>query len=253
MRVPVVDYLVTLARASTERGLDELVELERSVCVPMPLSRRLSFFSLTGGVGCSTVTVEVATMLATLRGEQVRLVDAQGGSPLPQPPSQAGLETLALPPTAWPAAMADWHNLLEAQPSPAQMTITDWGAAPGQALRALSASAHALCVVSDASRASIEHAATIVRSLREHRPVVLCAVDNHRIATSATRQLLTQVPAPSFLLPFDARRPPRAEVPRPLGSRTSHEVLRLSATLMDLLVTPRATHPTRPEAREAQG
>lgn len=251
MRVPVLDRLLTLARASTERGLDELVELERAVCVPMPLSRRLSFLSLTGGAGCSTVAVEVASMLSHLRGERIRLVDAQGGSPLPQPRGPVDLETLALPPSAWPAAVDDWRSLLEAQPSRAQMTITDWGAAPGQDIPALGTSAHALCVVADASRPGIENAAAVVRGLHDRLPVVLCVVDCRRIATSATRDLLRQVPAPAFLLPFEPRRPTRLEVPRPLGSRASREILRLSATLMDLLVTPRPARPTEPDAWEA--
>lgn len=239
MRVPVLDRLRTLASASTERGLTELIDLEHAVCVPMPLSRRISVFSLTGGVGCSTVAVEVATMLSLAREERIRLIDAQGGSPMPQPPRHAGLERLALSPSAWPAAVPAWRGFLDAQPSRAEMTITDWGAAPRAAIRSLSATGHAVCLVTDASRSGIDQAAAVARTLHGEIPVALCAVDSHRVATTATRDLLRQVPMPTFLLPFDARRPAHSELPRPMGSDASREVLRLGATLMDLVLTPR--------------
>ena len=234
-----LDRLRTLARASTERGVRELIELEHTVCVPMPLSRRISVFSLTGGVGCSTVAGEVATMLSLVRAESIRLIDAQGGSPTPQPPAHADLETLALPSSAWPAAVPAWRSFLNAQPSRAEMTITDWGAAPSDAIRSISASAHAVCLVSDASRPGIDQAAAVAQSLQADIPIALCAVDTHRVATTATGDLLRQVPIPTFLLPFDARRPARMELPRPTGSVASREILRLGAMLMNLVVTPR--------------
>lgn len=239
MRLPVLDRVRTLARASTDRGLSELVNLERAVCVPMPLSRRVSVFSLTGGVGCSTVTSEVATMLALLRGERIRLIDAQGGSPTPQLPEHAELEVLTLRAGAWPAAVPAWRAVLDAQPSRAEMTITDWGAAPREAIRSISSTAHAVCLVCDTSRPGIEQAAAVARSLRGQVPVTVCAVDLHRTATAATHDLLRRVPVPAFSLPFDTRRPSRHELPRPAGSRASREILRLSAALMDSVVAPR--------------
>lgn len=240
MRSAIVERLRTLSKASTRSGLDELVVLERAVCVAMPLSRRVSVFSLTGGVGCSTVATEVAALLARLRQERIRLVSAQGSSPVPRPPAGSALEILALPPESWPVAVPAWQAMLEAQPTRAQMTITDWGAAPMDALRPLGAGAHAICLVTDASRPGIERAAAVARSLRDESPVAVCAVDVHRVATSATPGLLRQMPAPAYLLRFDARRPSSLELPRPAGSATSRELLRLGAELMSAVVTPDA-------------
>ncbi|MBP2407315.1 hypothetical protein [Brachybacterium fresconis] len=216
----------------------ELVALEQAVCIPMPLSRRVSVLSLAGGVGCSTVATETATLLSRLRQERIRLVSAQGSSPAPRSPAGNDLEFLALPPESWPAAVPAWQALLESHPTRAELTITDWGAAPMDALRPISTGAHAICLVTDASRPGIERAASVARSLRDEAPVIVCSVDVHHVATTATPDLLTQMHVPAFLVRFDARRPARLDLPRPAGSETSRELLRLGAQLMTTIVTP---------------
>lgn len=240
MRARHLGKLRTLLRASTESGLSALIAQESSLGVPLPLSRHIAVLSASGGVGCSTLAADVAGMLARLRGERVRLIDAQGASPVPAVPKGSSVERVSLPSEAWPGALEAWRELISAQPSRAELSVTDWGQVPLPSFQAIADASHAVCLVVSASRRGMDDAARVVAPLTELVPTAVCFVDAHGTATPATRRLVEQFPVPAVVIPYDRRRSFSTEETLPPDSRAAHELHRLCGDLVSMVVTPPA-------------
>ncbi|WP_271986442.1 hypothetical protein [Pseudoclavibacter terrae] len=192
--------------ALTARGAAELRDLREHATVPLALRRRVGVASLAVGAGCTTVAVELARFLSSVRRDRVRFVSAQGGSPRPERGLDGtAVEALELPPAEWPADVDAWWRLHRASSDAYDLTVTDWGATPLERIRDLAEHSHVLCLVAPADRSSVQQALDVAAAIGAHTRVVLVAVDVQRVAGAATEMLVDNLPFPSVLLRHDRK------------------------------------------------
>ncbi|NYF11725.1 hypothetical protein HDC34_000019 [Pseudoclavibacter sp. JAI123] len=192
--------------AFTARGAAELRDLRERAAVPLALRRRVGVASLAVGAGCTTVAVELARFLSSVRRDRVRFVSAQGGSARPERGLDGtAVEALELSPAEWPADVDAWWRLHRASSDAYDLTVTDWGATPLERIRDLAEHSHVLCLVTPADRSSVQQALDVAAAIGAHTRVVLVAVDVQRVAGLATEMLVDNLPFPSVLLRHDRK------------------------------------------------
>lgn len=197
---------LTRPQALTARGAAELQDLRERAAAPLALRRRIGVASLAAGSGATTVAVELARFLASVRGDRVRFVSAQGPSPRPERRFQrTSVEALELAPTEWPADVEAWWRLHRASSDRYDVTVTDWGATPLARIRDLAEHSHVLCLVTTAERDSVQRALDVAAAVGSHTQVVLVAVDVNRVAGLATEKLIGNLPFPSVLFRTDRK------------------------------------------------
>lgn len=237
--------LSMLLHATSGHGARELRELQHAISTPLPLRRRIGIISLAGGTGCSTITAELACMLASRRSGTVLCVDAQGRSPTPIAGLATQLGIASLGPDAYPAAITAWWKQLAEQQRKYDLTLTDWGVTPLNRIADIAAHSHALCIVTAAERPAIQVALDVATVARASTGVVLAVNDVHHTARYATGELVRHLPVPAVLVRHDPRRTASLELPRPLSGRTGLRLLRLAAALVRYTAAPATTQEAR--------
>lgn len=228
-----------IARGFSAGTAEELVRLEERIAAPLPLSRRVAFASLVGGVGCTSTAARVAATLSARRGGRVLGVNAQGTSP--SLAHHAGvprgeLPVLDLAATAWPGAIEQWWELTAELLPAHDLVVTDWGALGQSALRAVAENAHALVLVAPCERGRIQDAVDVAEAVRvAHRvPVSLAIVEVRQRASAALRSVVRRLPGDAVLVPHDARfslaSPP---IGRRLRATSAVAYRRLAASAVD--------------------
>ncbi|WP_371029854.1 hypothetical protein [Pseudoclavibacter sp. JSM 162008] len=241
--------------ALTARGAAELRDLREHATVPLALRRRVGVASLAVGAGCTTVAVELARFLSSVRRDRVRFVSAQGGSARPERGLDGtAVEALELSPAEWPADVDAWWRLHRASSDAYDLTVTDWGATPLERIRDLAEHSHVLCLVTPADRSSVQQALDVAAAIGAHTRVVLVAVDVQRVAGLATEMLVDNLPFASVLLRHDrklresARRGLDGVRMLRLGARVIDAAAGVAAPPVPTPVAPSAPVPHAPPA-----
>ena len=205
--IPFSALMLSLRSTLTARGASELQDLRERAAAPLALRRRVGVASLAVGSGCTTIAVELARFLASVRGDRVRFVSAQGESPRPERGLDGtDVEALELGTSEWPADVDAWWRLHRASSDAFDLTVTDWGATPLARIRDLAEHSHVLCLVTPADRANVQRALDVAAAVGKNTRVVLVAVDVQGVAGLATEKLVDNLPFPSVLVRHDRTR-----------------------------------------------
>lgn len=226
-------------RASGGARSRDLEQLARRISTPLPVRRRIGVASVGPHSGTTTVTVELALMLARLRPDRLLVITTAEPT---QPPFTRLIEPHSvrrLNPDYWGDPLSCWREAAAESPLDHDLTITDWGAAPIPQLNLIARDSHALCLVTEAERGMIQSTLDIATALNELLPVLLAVVDVRGQAGPSIHALVRGLPLTSVLQRHDRRRHTRHRLREP----DAFEIYRLAAGLISAL-----THPTKGRA-----
>ena len=227
---------MTLLRGAAWQA--EVVESGDRLAVPLATARRIAFCALEPGVGTSRLTVLTARTLAGARRGRVLVAGlAENGAELllPTPaapalgfggPDSGRLET-GVPDAVAEATTAHgslrgiragigaaaWDERVAPIARFFDVVIADWGVQPidggthGSGLLDAAATAHVVCLVSAAERASSEAAIAAATALRTALPgtdVVVALVDRTRSGSPWPAIAARTAPVPVVPIPHDA-------------------------------------------------
>jgi hypothetical protein len=243
---------VTILRGAAWQA--EVVEAGDRLAVPLATARRIAFCSLEPHAGVSRLAVLTARTLARARRGRLLVADlTPDGAENLLPPATAATDD-GLPRAVVDATAA--HGVIrgiraeggagdptagwDAQVAPIvryfDVVVADWGVRPVDGgLLDIAGTAHAVCIVSAADRASSEATIAAARALRDALPgteAVVALVDRARTGSPWPAIAARIAPVPVLPLPFDA------ELAR--TGRASLATRRAALTLAGLLM-PRAT------------
>jgi hypothetical protein len=223
---------VTVLRGAAWQA--EVVESGDRLAVPLATARRIAFCALESGVGTSRLTALAARTLAGARRGRVLVAGlAENGAelllPTPTAPGSGPLETrvpdaVAEATTAHGSlrgiragtasdAVAAWNEGVAPIARFFDVVVADWGVQPvdggphGSSLLDAAATAHVVCLVSAAERASSEVAIAAATALRTALPgtdVVVALVDRIRSGSPWPAIAARTAPVPVVPIPHDA-------------------------------------------------
>ena len=270
---------------SVSSRVHELTSIDEVLRRPVPVSRRIGFVQLRGGVGASSTSAYVAALLARRRHGAVLGVDASrgprglawhAGTPASGrtgdgrrratarssadatdglPRAASGLWSLDLdgtPPGRSLSSTATWIDEVTPISRFFEFVVTDWGVRDWRTdLGEVVSASRCVCLVARADRHAAEEAAALVPAIREHpdRPDVVVALVDVGDAGRAAPDVLDVDPAvPVVHVPHDAVRGSARPVGSgAVGTRTRIAYARLAAALVGPAeATPVAPAPAPP-------
>lgn len=255
----------TVLASSSERRVHELTELDAAVRGPLPLSTRVAFVGVAGGLGTSVAAGLAASVLRARRSSRVLAVNTSPGrtsvlwhlgvteraTPVANDAATragarhadeatAGLSRT--PGGIYAADLADesgtadarWWDTVAPIARFFDFVVTDWGVRTPHTLGDVVAASSLVCVTAAADLTSVQHGVDLAHTAESagSRPV-LVVVDAQARMNPALREAVRGAPVPAVSIPHDAVHAHDRPVPsRRLSSTTNLAALRLAATLV---------------------
>ncbi|MFC7403986.1 hypothetical protein [Georgenia alba] len=257
----------TVLSTSAESRIRELTSLDASVRGPLPLSTRVGFVGVAGGVGTSTAAGLAVSVLVSRRGGRILAVNASSGrrsvlwragltddaSPDPGTAAQrAGARQAAdavqglarTPGGGYAIDLADadrttadarWWETVAPVSRFFDFVVTDWGVRRADDLSDVTASSSLVCVTTAADLPAIQHGLDLANTAEgAGTRAVLAVVDTQARLTGALRVVLDRLPIPAVVLPHDLAHAATSPAPSTrLRATTNLGALRLATTLVD--------------------
>lgn len=224
--------LVQAASGSRVRALEQLA---RRVSTPLPVRRRISLASLVRGCGTTSLTRELALMLARQRLDRLLVVSTAD-------PDRSRLSRLEPPHTVrrldseyWNDPRGCWRDAVGDAQRVHDLTVTDWGAVPVSQLNHVASESHALCLVAPADRKVVQSSLDYAAELGKRVPVLMAVVDVRGEIGPSVRPLVRNLPVKTVLLRHDPRHHNGAPPPEQLREPEALQVYRLAADLIGAL------------------
>lgn len=247
--------------------VDELRRLDAAVRAPLPLSTRVGFTGVAGGIGCSVAAGLAASVLARRRDHRVLAVNASPStrsllwhagltSPAASTPAHeverraarhsseataglaltpGGLHCLDLHADGTPVRDARWWEAVAPAGRFFDFVLTDWGVRDAATVGSVVSASTVVCVVTAPDRASVQAGVDLAHTVDDPAVrVLLAVVDAAGARRPATGELVRLLPVPAVEVPRDrahgaARPAPGAR----LRASTHLAALRLAAALVD--------------------
>ena len=258
--------LRSLLDAARPSRVDELIRLDEKIRSPLPLSTRVGFVGVSGGIGCSTAAGLASVVLSSRRPGRVLAVNASGDrrsllwhaglttdahvdrtrdanragarraqevtAELEQ--TAGGLSCVDLIDTGAGGADARWWEVVAPIGRFFDFVVTDWGVRDASSCDDVTASSALACVTTTADRHGLQRGVDLAHALTSAGTVTLLAVVDARRRRDATlAEMIDLLPVPAVLLPHDAAHgataPARSSALRPA---TTLAAMRLSAALV---------------------
>lgn len=258
--------LRSLLDAARPSRVDELIRLDEEIRSPLPLSTRVGFVGVSGGIGCSVAAGLAAAVLSSRRPGRVLAVNASGDrrsllwhagltsdahvdrtrdadragahrteevtAELTQ--AAGGLSCMDLADTGAGGSDAQWWEVVAPVGRFFDFVVTDLGVRDSRSCDDVTASSALACVTTTADRHGLQRGVDLAHALTSAGTVTLLAVvDTHRRSDAAVAEMIDLLPAPAVLVPHDAAHgantPARSSALRPA---TTLAALRLSAALV---------------------
>lgn len=189
---------------------EQAVTAERQLRAPLPVLRRIAFTSLSGGTGCTSVTIRTAALLAGRRGGRVLHVDASHAECRAEPTVVPHVDTVRVPAPSWPGGLEIWRQHCAELHRRYELTLTDWGVLGLRDLPTVAGHSHLMCLTTTMERIAVQRALDVAAFLRDSGTPTLLVVSAVRgRPTIGARRMLAAVPMPAHFLPYDpnVRRP----------------------------------------------
>lgn len=229
--------LSSLVDAARPQRVTELVRLDEEIRSPLPLSTRVGFVGVAGGVGCSVAAGLASSALASRRPGRVLAVNASNehrsllwhagmtgdahpdrGADADRAGARRAAEVTArLPRTAGGLSCIDlaggdpggadgrWWEVVAPIGRFFDFVVTDWGVRDMTASDDVTASSALACVVTSADRTGLQRGVDLAHALGvAGAPAVLAVVDAHRRRAPVTSTLVDLLPVPAVEIPYDA-------------------------------------------------
>lgn len=248
------------------RRIAELVALDEAIRSPLPLSTRVGFVGVGGGVGCSVAAGLAASVLAARRPGRVLAVNAsdrhrsllwhagltsdahvdRGGDADRAGARRADDVTSGLAHTPVGLACIDlvgpdpggadsrWWEVVAPISRFFDFVVTDWGVRDAASDEDVTTSSALACVVAPADRTGLQRGLDLAETLREAgTPAVMAVTDPRRRRTAAVAQMIDLLPVPAVEIPYDPAHGAAAPSPTTgLRPRTTVAGVRLAAALV---------------------
>lgn len=256
--------------AARPRRVSELVHLDEQLRSPLPLSTRVGFVGVAGGVGCSVAAGLASSVLASRRPGSVLAVNAanehrsvlwHAGLTTDAHPDRSrdtdragarraaevtaglartpgGLSCIDLAGNDRGGADGRWWEVVAPIGRFFDFVVTDWGVRDAASSDEVTSSSALSCVVTTADRTGLQRGVDLAHSLSLARtPALLAVVDAHRRRTAATSSIVDLLPVPAVQIPYD----PAHHAPAPAPASALRPATRLAGIRLAAAIVREAT------------